>query len=218
MLDTNELKRWFDVIKNILFDVHIAYNNKRRLQQFHPTEAKIARRGFFRHHQYQLSFIIAVQLCKLFGNSRNQQHNFFALLNKLEADEYADDLLELLRENEKKKDLDEWFYCREDILSEVTTIRKELAEHSDIIDKFVYARDKLFAHEDIHRDTIVIKQQDYIALLRLASSIFNRLHGKLFRAEVNYDDTPDWDIGEILTVIVDYYRLLDEREHRKRDS
>jgi hypothetical protein len=71
----------------------------------YENEDKIKSHGFFRHHYYQLWFIISIQLSKLLTTSKNQKYNFNKLFDRLEKEEHNDDILNLLAQN-KNQDID----------------------------------------------------------------------------------------------------------------
>lgn len=198
MLTKKELDDWFEDHWNIIVDLHISINNALRLKkETYQYEEQIKRHGFFRHHWYQLKFIMIVQLAKLFDDSPNQRRNFFKLFNRLTSEKYDEEIEALLKSNSDKMFVNV-FKSRKEIEQTVEEIRNELKKHVALIEKVVTARDKVYAHRDPKATVKAVTSDELKQLIDLSAYIFNNTRGKLFDIDTMFKGTPDWDIDFVL--------------------
>ena len=96
-----ELNIWLEDLRNLIIDLNISLNNAKYLikEKGTPAEQKIKEHGFFKHHIYQLKFIMIIQLCKIFDNNSNQKINVHKLFNRLRNEGYDKELTEILANN-----------------------------------------------------------------------------------------------------------------------
>ena len=124
MIKLEELNSWLSDLRNLITDVHIAINNaKYLLTETDDDEDKIKKHGFFVHHTYQLRFIIAIQLCKLFDNSSNQRRNIVKLCNRLINENYDSQLSKKISDN---KGNPRCFQSRTELISVAEKIKEDI--------------------------------------------------------------------------------------------
>src|SRR5688500_18450299 len=124
-MTTEELQDWFKQTAKIITDLHICLNNVNRLFDLkYENEDKIKKHGFFRHHYYQLWFIISIQLSKLLTNSKNQKYNFNRLFDRLEKEELDDNILQLIAQN-KHKHFTAVFKDKNQLIEKIEFFRKK---------------------------------------------------------------------------------------------
>jgi len=197
-MTTDELKDWFDQTAKIITDLHISLNNANRLfVSKYENEEWIKNHGFFRHHYYQLWFIIAIQLSKLLSKSKNQKYNFNKLLDRLQNENLDENILQLIEQN-KSKPFTAVFRSKEEMFEKINAFRQEIKDNEVIIDKLVKSRDTLYAHRDRQAQPQDINLQDAEKLITLCTNIYNCFRGGIFDVYFNFTRTVDWDIDFIL--------------------
>jgi len=197
-MTTEELKDWFEQTAKIITDLYISLNNASRLfDNKYENEDWIKNHGFFRHHYYQLWFIITVQLNKLLVNSRNHKYNFHKLFERLETKELDEHLLQLIAQNKEKR-FSAVFVDRPQMLERINYFRNEIKNKSEVIKKFKTSRDTLYAHRDKGAMPQNLTLQDAENLIILCKDIYNCLRGGIFDANFEFTRTYDWSIDFIL--------------------
>ena len=74
MFKQEQLEKWLEDIRKIIFDVNVSiYNIKRMAHPIDDLEKQVIQHGFFHHFFRQSRFVIIVQLCKLFADNKNQR-------------------------------------------------------------------------------------------------------------------------------------------------
>jgi hypothetical protein len=197
-MTTEELKDWFEQVAKIITDLYISLNNANRLfDNKYDNEDWIKNHGFFRHHYYQLWFIITVQLNKLLVDSKNQKYNFHKLFDRLENEELDEHILQLIEQNKEKR-FSAVFVDRTQMLEKIDHFRKEIKNKSDVIKKFKTSRDTLYAHRDKDAKPQDLTLEDAESLITLCKDIYKRLRGGIFDANFEFARTYDWSIDFIL--------------------
>lgn len=192
------LKVWLETISNIIFDVKISLTNAERLfENTYEHEENIKNHGFFRHHYYQLWFIISIQLCKLLTKSKSQKFNFHKLFDKLLSEPLDNTLSELIERNANKPFV-KVFRNKNEFEDVVKDLRKQLESYYGIIQKLKTSRDTLYAHRDHNARPQNITLDDVSSLLRFCIQTHNSIRGGFFDESVNYNHTTDWNIDFIL--------------------
>lgn len=193
-----ELKDWFAQTAKIITDLHICLDNAKRLfDNKYENEDWIKDHGFFRHHYYQLWFIISIQLCKLLSKSKNQKYNFNKLLNRLELEELDGEIFQLLAHSYDKE-----FTCvfrsREEMLNRISFYKQEVKRNEVVIEKFISSRDTLYAHRDPNAKLQGLTLQDADQLIGLCEEIYNCFRGGIFDKHFDFSHTGDWSIDFVL--------------------
>jgi hypothetical protein len=208
ILELKYLEDWFEDIAKINIDLSIALNNMKELNKRTDNEELelVKSLGFFVHHQYQLRFIVIIQLSKLFSDSHQQKRRIKELISRLRNDEFDEDLLKLIKENESitcfkigDKVLPRVFKSREDINIQIKLFSQKLKEHKKIIDKVEKARNKIYAHSDPEIDTFIpfISLKEIEELTNLSCEFYNIFRGGLFNAHTTFN-IPECEIKNIL--------------------
>lgn len=197
-MTNNELKDWFEQTAKIITDIQISLNNANRLfEKKYENEDWIKNHGFFRHHFYQLWFILSIQLSKLLSSSRNQRYNFNKLLDRLENEEFDEDLTNLIETN-KNISFSAVFRSKDEMFEKIKLFRNEIEENKETIDKFVTLRDTLYAHRDPEAKPQDIILSDADRLSDLVKRLYNCFRGGFYDIHFWFDRTVDWDIDFIL--------------------
>jgi hypothetical protein len=194
----DELTSWFSQIDKIIFDLNISVNNARRLfENKYQDEDHIKNHGFFRHHYYQLWFILSVQLSKLVSESKNQKFNLFKLLKRLESEKLDQEILDRFEVN---KDLSygHHFKTHQDLLDEIIRLKNKLDSQSETIKKVTTSRDTLYAHRDKDALPQNVTLDDVALLIDLCVEVFNSLRGGIFDIHTDMTRTTDWSIDYVL--------------------
>jgi hypothetical protein len=197
-MTTEELNDWFEQTAKIITDLHICLNNANRLLDFkYENEDWIKKHGFFRHHYYQLWFIMSIQLAKLLSNSRNQKYNFNKLFNRLEQEELDDNIVQLIAQN-RNKPFTAVFRDKDEMLSKIKYYRHEIKNNEETIKKFVTSRNTLYAHRDPNATLQGLTITDAERLIALCKDIYNCFRGGIFDVYFEFTRTHDWSIDFIL--------------------
>lgn len=197
-MTNKELKDWFEQTAKIITDIQICVNNANRLfDKKYENEDWVKNHGFFRHHYYQLWFILSIQLSKLLSSSRNQRYNFNKLLDRLENEELDEDLTNLLETN-KNISFSAVFRGKDEMLDKIQSFRSEINDNQEIIKKFVTSRDTLYAHRDHDAKPQDITLSDAETLTDLVKRLYNCFRGGFYDIDFGFDRTVDWDIDFIL--------------------
>lgn len=222
MLRKEELDNWLKFIRKTLFDVNIAYTNMQRVSAPRDEyEESVLKNGFF-HHMYFLSrFTIIIQLSKLFSTSGNQRFNINKLLEKL-AEEYDDELNELLDKNKEDEDSSALLKSQEEILHEVENIKEDLKNHQELIDKLTTLRDKYYAHSDLEANLPKLTPEELKSLIDLAINIHESIWGNLMNITFLFDSNGEWKIDPLIETQVKsrketidkHKKLLEERNKK----
>ncbi|QOI97385.1 MAG: hypothetical protein HRU69_07735 [Flammeovirgaceae bacterium] len=198
ILSLKNLEDWFEDLWNIIADLHISLNNLLRLkEERYPYEEHIKKHGFFQHHWYQLKFILIVQLAKLFSSSSSQKRSFHRLFNRLIKSKYGNDIVLLLKSN-NKKELSNCFKSRQEIILAIEELRSEIGKFSKSIKKVIDARDKVYAHRDSNITVEAVSDDDLKALVELSAYIFNTVRRKFLNTTALFSFTSDWNIDFVL--------------------
>ena len=195
-----EIEEWFEDLRNIIVDLNISLNNAKYLLTSENTldkgtEQKIKQHGFFKHHTYQLKFIIVIQLSKIFDNNQNQKRNIFKLFNRLENESFDKKFNERLNENAGR------FNCvenRKQLLQRIKILRNEINHELDFLKDLKNARDKLYAHKDPKKRIEFLKWPDLERLIKLSSKIYNQTYGGIFGSQMEFTWTGDWNVKDII--------------------
>jgi hypothetical protein len=199
MITLEELDKWFDRLNKIIFDIKVSIDNIKKLA--HPEndyEKEVVNNGFFYHFYRQSRFVIIVQLSKLFDNNKNQKINFHLLFNRLYSDNYDEELLKLLENNEEDNRL---FNGRSTIIEEIEKIRSEISNQDDKIEKVVDLRDKFYAHSDPNAALPKITNEELNELVALSIKIYNTLRGKLSDTTFLFEHNQDWRVDYPVKVL-----------------
>jgi len=195
-LTLKKLTTWFKDISLITIDLHISYKNAVRLAtEKYENEHQIKSSGFFGHYEYQLYFIMIIQLCKLLDDNKNQKRNFHKLCNCLTYLKYDTDIKQKLKEN-SEGDYRTW-KSREDIEKTVQGIQKKLKELNPIIIKVVSARDSIYAHQDPDSTPVFIPLNEIGQLVDFCAIVYNDTHGQLLNISHEFT-TFDWSVDPVL--------------------
>ena len=188
-MTTEELKDWFEQTAKIITDLHICLNNANRLfDSKYENEDKVKKHGFFRHHYYQLWFIISIQLSKLLSNSRNQKYNFNKLLDRLEKEELDDNMLQLIAQN-KHKLFTAVFKDRNQLIEKIKFYKKEIKDYEVTIKKIITSRDTLYAHRDPQANPQDLNLKDAEKLISLCTDLYNSFKGGIFDVYFKFERT-----------------------------
>jgi hypothetical protein len=197
-MTTEELQDWFEQTAKIITDLHICLNNANRLFELkYENEDKIKNHGFFRHHYYQLWFIMSIQLSKLLTNSKNQKYNFNKLFDRLEREELDANILNLLAQNKNKR-FTAVFKDKNQMIEKIDFFRKEIKNNETTIAKFKASRDTLYAHRDKDAKPQNLTLKDAEHLIYLCRDIYNCFRGGIFDVNFEFTRTYDWSIDYIL--------------------
>ncbi|PKN85405.1 MAG: hypothetical protein CVU46_11170 [Chloroflexi bacterium HGW-Chloroflexi-8] len=170
---------------------------------------------FFKYYAHQMFFISVVELTKLYAQNGDNHHFCFKqFFHRLENWEYGEDLKNLLKSNIVSPDaIDQGLTkhlhtSKESIVSQLISLKKQLDENSESIQKVLTHRSKLYAHYDknVSKLTLSISLNDIECLLELAKSIYYNLHGRIYYTETNFD-FPEPKIKSIIQMIEKGYYL-----------
>jgi hypothetical protein len=193
-----ELKDWFEQTAKIITDIQISVNNANRLfDKKYENEDWVKNHGFFRHHYYQLWFILSVQLSKLLSSSRNQRYNFNKLLDRLENEELDEELTQLIETN-KNVPFSAVFRSKDEMFDKIKSFRSEIKDNEETIKKLVTSRDTIYAHRDPDAKPQDITLSDAERLTDLVKRLYNCFRGGFYDVSFGFDRTVDWDIDFIL--------------------
>jgi len=199
MLTRVELDEWFSDLDKIIFDTNISINNIQRITQpVSEIEKKILSFGFFDQFYYQSSFVIIVQLCKVFQKNINQKRNFHNLFDRLCKDTYDQDIEFLLMTNGSGGQLS---VAKDDLLNTINSFRLEIKSHEEVLIKVINRRNKLYAHSDPKCKVPNVEDDELEVLVKLSNKIYNELHYKFFLNTKGFEYTFSWRIDEILAVL-----------------
>lgn len=197
-MTTEELNDWFEQTAKIIIDLHICLNNANRLfDSKYENEDWVKNHGFFRHHYYQLWFIISIQLTKLLSNNKNQKYNFNKLLNRLELEKLDENILHLIDQN-KNKPFSASFTDKKEMINKIQFYRKQIKENEATIKKFIVSRDTLYAHSDRNATLQGLTLPDAERLISLCKDIYNCFRGGIFDVYFEFTRTHDWTIDFVL--------------------
>jgi len=193
-----ELEDWFKQTAKIIGDLHISLNNAKRLyEDKYENEEWIKNHGFFRHHLYQLWFIMSVQIPKLLQKDKHQKYNFILLLERLEKEELDENIIGGFGKSKNPFNTS-LFQDREDMLAKIKQLQTEIKSHKKIINRFIVSRNTLYAHRDHNAKTQDLNLEDAENLVKLCKKIYNSLRGGFFDIYFHFDRTTDWNIDFIL--------------------
>lgn len=193
-----ELKDWFEQTAKIITDIQISVHNANRLfDKKYENEDWVKKHGFFRHHYYQLWFILSVQLSKLLSSSRNQRYNFNKLLDRLENEELDEELTKLIERN-MNIPFSAVFRSKDEMFDKIKSFRSEIKDNEETIKKLVASRDTIYAHRDPNAKPQDISLNDVERLTDLVKRLYNCFRGGFYDVSFGFDRTVDWDIDFIL--------------------
>jgi|SRR5690348_5119565 len=197
-MTTEELNDWFDQTAKIITDLHICLNNANRLfDSKYENEDWIKNHGFFRHHYYQLWFIMSIQLAKLLSDSKNQKYNFNKLLNRLEQEKLDESILQLIDQNKNKR-FSAVFKDKREMLNKIQYFKQEIKDNENTIKKFIVSRDTLYAHRDRDATLQGLTLPDAERLISLCKDIYNCFRGGIFDVYFEFARTYDWSIDFVI--------------------
>lgn len=197
-MTNKELKDWFEQTAKIITDIQICVNNANRLfDKKYENEDWVKNHGFFRHHYYQLWFILSIQLSKLLSSSRHQRYNFNKLLDRLENEELDEELTNLIETN-KNISFSAVFRSKDEMFDKIKSFRIEIKANEETIKKFVTSRDTLYAHRDPDAKPQDITLSDAERLTDLVKRLYNCFRGGFYDIYFGFGRTVDWDIDFIL--------------------
>ena len=210
-----ELEEWFKDLWEITVDLNICINNGIRItKNEYENEDKLKQSGFFYHTQFQQAFIIAIQLCKILDENRNQKRNVHKLFKDLETethDEYLTAKLDGSLKNQKT--------LKDELFVEIKAIQEAIKAKQSLIDQVVDVRDKAYAHYDPTRKAFGPSLLQYQELVDLCSLVYNKLNSKLFGSTTVFKHTVDWDIDPILRRASKAYTdMINERNKKFSES
>jgi AbiU2 len=199
MIKLEEIKRWFDNLNGIIFDMNVAIENIRRIT--HPEdkyEKIILKHGFFSHYYFQARFTIIIQLCKIFSDNKNQKRNVYKFFNRITSDAYDEEFKKKLKGNIGISHL---FSTRKEIQDDIELIRGEIADHNELILKVVTLRNKCFAHSDPEQELPKVTNTELEILVKLAISIYNKIYGNLYNVTFLFDVNSEWRVEYPIKVL-----------------
>ena len=217
MLDVSQLQSFLDDQHNLIVDLNISVKNLSRITfDTYDFESQIKEHGFFVHHVYQLKFILAVQLSKLFNSKGSEERSFHKLCNKLETSEYGADLILLIDSNKNK--LTEEVKSKADILLLVNEIRSLLNAQLELVIRVVSLRDQVYAHIDNNPKTQSVSLDEVKILVELANKIHNLIRFRLFFTQTMFNHVNDWSIDYVLWYMSKLRKKdLEELEMKKKN-
>src|SRR5690606_38611655 len=197
-MTNKELKDWFEQTAKIITDIQICVNNANRLfDKKYGNEDWVKNHGFFRHHYYQLWFILSVQLSKLLSSSRNQRYNFNKLLDRLKNEELDEELTKLIETN-KNIPFSAVFRSKDEMFDKIKSFQSEIKDNEETIKRIVTSRDTLYAHRDPDAKPQNVTLSDAERLTDLVKRLYNCFRVGFYDISFGFDRTVDWDIDFIL--------------------
>jgi hypothetical protein len=197
-MSSEELKDWFEQTAKIITDLQICLNNANRLfDTKYNNEDWVKNHGFFRHHYYQLWFIISIQLSKLLSASRNQRYNFNKLLDRLENEKLDEQLRDLI-EAKKTIPSSAVFRSKKEMFDKIKTFRREIKDNEETIKRFVTSRDTIYAHRDPEAKPQNVTLSDAERLIDIVKRLYNCFRGGFYDVYFEFGRTVDWDIDFVL--------------------
>ena len=191
-----ELKNWFEIWRWIIFDLRIAIDNRNDLFEVGTeTEQKVKEHGFYYHHIEQLKFIIVIQLCKLFVNSRTQNLNIRRLFNRLKNDKYDFEFRQKLRDNETGINV---VRSKPELLKRVGVLEKELEQKEELIGRLDTLRHEFYAHSDPNPSKQHVQWLELEELIKFAEQIFNQIRGGIDGANMSFDKNIEWRVKDVV--------------------
>ena len=214
MFKQEELEKWFEDLRKIIFDTKVSIDNiKRMAHPLNDFEVQVIKHGFFYNFFRQSRFVIIVQLCKLFGDNKNQRINIHKLFNRLTTDKYDDKLQKRLDENNPEKGL---FKNRAEILKEVDLLKSEIAAENSLIKRVVDLRNKFYAHSDPNSILSTVTNEELESLVNLAIKTYNSIHGKIFDVTFLFSHNQDWSVNYPITTLAANRKEQLEKLKQKR--
>lgn len=214
MLEISQLQSFLDDQRNIIVDLNISVENMSRLTlEKYEFESQIKEHGFFRHHIYQLKFILIIQVSKLFSSKKSEERSFFKLCNKLETSEYGDDLRNLMENNKDKGTVE--IKSKEDVLLVVNEVRYLINSKAELIQRVISLRDQVYAHIDHNRKTQTVSLDELKILVELANKIHNLIRFKIFFTQTMFNHIHDWSIDYVLWYMAEMRKMDMEELERK---
>lgn len=196
MLTLEELKKHLKDQWKLLVNIHICNKNRLRFENNkYDFEEVIKKHGFFKHHFWQLHFVLGIELSKLYGLGKNDKRSFLKLCNVLENSKYDDALLKVIDDN--RNNTANIIKSKEDILTISRQIRTSLDVDKDLIMKVLTLRDKVYAHTDPTPTPFNISSNEWTQLIKNAGSIYNTFNYKLFFNTTLFEEVRDWDIDYV---------------------
>jgi hypothetical protein len=197
-MTSKELKESLGQTSKIVVDLHISLNNANRLfENKYENEDEVKKHGFFKHHYYQLWFILSIQLSKLLSNSRTQKFNFNKLLSRLETEDLDKEILTCFELNQSKPFV-KVYKSKTEMCSDIQRLKEEILEHYQTIEKVLKSRDTLYAHRDPNSKPQELKLEDVEELVAVCCDIYNSLNGGIYDTFTNFKRTIDWNIDYVL--------------------
>ncbi|MCB2207664.1 MAG: hypothetical protein KQH67_05160 [Bacteroidetes bacterium] len=211
MLTLKELTSWFEELSKIIIDLNIAFNNLKEITSISESETveNIKRNGFFLHHRFQLRFIIAIQLSKVYSSSPSQRIRINQLLKRLKSEEFDKELNNKIEDNKKiptlkidNEILPKVFTNREQINTEIELFYLRLKENRKSIKKIEDSRNKIYAHSDPKIEKFIprIEIDEFEKLVILTNDFYNTFRGRMFDIHTDFR-TGDWSVKYVLNIM-----------------
>ena len=196
MLTLLQLRAWLKDVEIIISEMRVSVDNLVQIRQnSNDTSRQILHDGFFIMFEKQLSFMLVIQLCKLFNNSDIERRNFRKLFNRLKQDKYDKALIKLLRQNKEKDHLVSY---KKDIIYMLKPLSEEIDGKREIIHKIKTLRDKSFAHTDPQKALPQVTPEELNELVLLAERIYNEINFRIYGKTFSFKMNQEWSIGKIL--------------------
>ncbi len=216
-MDLLEYTKYRDNIKYITNYLNISYLNLLRYDSMeNEIEPEVRSNfGFFQFYYSQSWFIVCIELCKLFTNSRNQKFNYFKLQRKLLRDDHQHDFMELLDANRIGNENAVMGYgncikTNEELKDTIASIVGDIENQSDIMSQVKDLRDQLYAHFDgDFKDDLPVSVKDISPIVDLSEKVYNTLFGRIDRVETSFKNPFLANIGEIINGMVERNQFID---------
>lgn len=197
MVTKNELKKWANDLKPIIFDINVALNNLVFLEHENSNYLRV---NYFETHTillYQQHFILVIQLAKLFSENKDaHKRNIFILFNKFKNERIDGTLL-------CQNKVYHVFKSKNDILTEIKNLKNEIDSYRDEIDRIKELRDKVFAHTDPKNSSATINVDKIKCLVSLCNNIYNTLVGQFLEDLFNPIIANRYDFRSLVDFIKD---------------
>jgi len=189
-----ETKEWLHDLWNLLVDVNICrINSTRIIQNVYQNEDAIKNGGFFNHYLFQLKFILAIQLCKILDDNKNQERNIMKFMRRLESETWDKDLMDAVSSNAFVDNPG-----RHTVVKELQFIKSSIESQKELIQSIVRVRNQNYAHSDTARDKTGPSVKRYEEAVVFASEMYNKISYVLFGNTSEFNHMDDWEIDPIL--------------------
>lgn len=209
-----ELENYLDFLKTFIYDIEITSNNVEQIIKAQNEGINLTPINSFIGHYVYLSYSHCVlNINKVFN--KDEKLSFLKLFNKIRNFKIDLELSKLLRGN------DENYYSKylaknkEELISLVNELEKEISSKDELIEKFRARRDTFYAHTDPNKKAEVENLKEIKEICDLAKNIYNRLNGKIYDSIFLFDHNIA-SIGYVLNdrKFVDEYLKKMENENK----